>query len=81
MSIIQSQTLQPRQIEAPQVFETLVHALSRLPRLLFATLLMWQRRAQERSRLATLGPRLLSDMGISEAEAAREAAIPFWRLQ
>ena len=81
MSNIHSQTLQPHQIEAPQVFETLVSALSRLPRLLFATLLMWQRRAQERHHLATIGPRLLSDMGISEAEAAREAAIPFWRLQ
>jgi uncharacterized protein YjiS (DUF1127 family) len=34
----------------------------------------WQRRADERDRLATLDPRLLSDMGISEAAAAREAS-------
>ena len=65
MSNIHSQTLQHRHIEAPQVFETLIDALSRLPRTLFAT----------------LGPRLLKDMGISEAEATREAAIPFWRVR
>ena len=45
------------------------------------TLLTWQRRAHEQDRLATFDPRLLSDMGISEAAAAREAAIPFWWLK
>jgi uncharacterized protein YjiS (DUF1127 family) len=52
-----------------------------LARTLVDTLLTWQRRAAERDRLATLDPRLLADMGISEAAAAREAAIPFWRLK
>ncbi len=82
---IHSQTLQARHIGAPRVlarvFEGLVAELSRLPRTLVETLLTWQRRAAERDRLATLDPRLLSDMGISEAAAAREAAIPFWRVK
>jgi uncharacterized protein YjiS (DUF1127 family) len=85
MTNIQCQTLQQRHIEAPRVFarvfDGIVAGLSRLPRTLVETLLSWQRRADERGRLATLDPRLLSDMGISEAAAAREAAIPFWRLK
>ncbi len=85
MTNIQSQTLQQHHIEAPRVFDNIVTGLSRLPRTLartlVETLLTWQRRADERDRLATLDPRLLADMGISEAAAAREAAIPFWRLK
>ena len=85
MTIIQSQTLQQHRIAAPraiaQAFGGIVTEVLRLPRTLVETLLIWQRRAQERDRLATLDPRLLSDMGISEAAAAREAAIPFWRLK
>ena len=77
MTSIHSQTLQQQYIVAPRALA----GLSRLPRMLVETLLTWQRRAQERDRLATLDPRLLSDMGISAAEAAREAAIPFWRLR
>ncbi len=81
MTNIQSQTLQRHHVEAPRVLAGIVAGLSRLPRTLVETLLTWQRRADERGRLATLDARLLSDMGISEAEAAREAAIPFWRLK
>ena len=78
---IQSQTLRARHIGPPRVLEGLIAELARLPRTLVETLLTWQRRAAERDRLATLDPRLLSDMGISAAAAAREAAIPFWRLK
>ncbi len=85
MTNIQCQTLQQHHIEAPKVFDGIVAELLRLPRTLartlVGTLLTWQRRAEERDRLATLDPRLLADMGISEAAAAREAAIPFWRLK
>ena len=85
MTTIQSQTLQQRHIEAPQVFTQvfggIATGLLRLPQTFVETLLTWQRRANERGRLATLSPRLLKDMGISEAAAAREAAIPFWRLK
>ncbi len=83
MTNIQSQILQARHMVAPRVlsqaFDGIVTELARLPRTLFATLLTWQRRAEERRHLATLDPRLLSDMGISEAAAAQESAIPFWR--
>ncbi len=81
MSNIQSRVLQQHHIEAPRVLDGFLAWLPRVPGTLFQTLLTWQRRAQERDRLATLDQRLLSDMGISAAEAAREAAIPFWRLQ
>ena len=85
MTNIQSQTLQPRHIEVPQVFTQvfggIATGLLRLPLTLAGTLLTWQRRADERNRLATLDSRLLTDMGISEGDAAREAAIPFWRLK
>ncbi len=81
MTSIHSQTLQQHHIVAPRVLDGFLDGFSRLPRMLVETLLTWQRRAQERDRLATLDPRLLSDMGISAAEAAREAAIPFWRLR
>ncbi len=85
MTNIQCETLQPRHIGAPRVlarvFEGLAAELSGLPRTLVGTLLTWLQRAEERERLALLDPRLLSDMGITEAAAAREAAIPFWRLK
>ncbi len=81
MTNIEFQTLQRRHIEVPRGLDGMVVGLLRLSRTLVETLLTWQRRAVERNRLATLEPRLLADMGISEAAAAREAAIPFWRLK
>ena len=81
MTNLQCQTLRTRRVVVPRAFDGLVVGLSRLPRTLVETLLTWQRRADERDRLAALDPRLLSDMGISEAAAAREAAIPFWRAK
>ncbi len=81
MTSIQCQTLQQPHIEAPRVFDDAISWLSRLPLTLVGTLLMWQRRMDERQRLASLDTRLLRDMGISEAAAAREAALPFWRAK
>ncbi|MHA1152833.1 MAG: DUF1127 domain-containing protein [Alphaproteobacteria bacterium] len=85
MTSIQSQTLPQHHIVAPRVvtrvFGGTVTGLLRLPRMLVETLLTWQRRADERNRLATFDARLLRDMGISEADAAHEAAIPFWRIK
>ena len=81
MTNIQCQTLQTRHIEARQVFDSAISWLWRLPLTFVGTLLVWQRRADERGRLASLDTRLLRDMGISEAAAAREAAIPFWRAK
>ena len=56
----------------PQGLDGIVTGLSRLPRMLIDILLTWQRRADERDRLASLDPRLLSDLGISEAATAHE---------
>ena len=81
MTSTQSLILLRHHIVAPRVLNSIVTGLSRLSRMLVETLLTWQRRADERGRLASLDPRLLSDMGISEAAAAHEAAIPFWRAK
>ena len=43
------------------------------------TLLIWQERATQRHMLATLDDASLRDIGLSRADAAREAAKPFWR--
>lgn len=42
------------------------------------TLLRWQELASQRRALLTLNARMLADIGISRADAAREAARPFW---
>ncbi len=41
-------------------------------------LLRWQELASQRRALLALEPRLLSDIGLSRADAVREAARPFW---
>ncbi len=40
---------------------------------------LWQERAAQRAHLASLDDHRLKDLGISRAEAVREAAKPFWR--
>ena len=40
---------------------------------------LWQDRAAQRAHLAALDDHRLKDLGISRAEAAQEAAKPFWR--
>ena len=39
----------------------------------------WQERAADRYRLAALDDRMLSDMGLSRADAEPEIRKPFWR--
>lgn len=39
----------------------------------------WAERARERRRLSGLDERMLRDIGISHADAWREARKPFWR--
>ncbi len=46
---------------------------------LWETLFTWRERARQRRHLASLEDRLLKDMGISRADAGREASKPFWR--
>jgi uncharacterized protein YjiS (DUF1127 family) len=42
-------------------------------------LLRWIARSSQRHDLARLDDHLLKDIGVTRAEAAREAAKPFWR--
>lgn len=42
-------------------------------------LLLWRERARQRSKLARLDDRMLRDIGVTRADAARELGKPFWR--
>lgn len=44
------------------------------------TVLGWQRRAAERTALATMDDRMLRDVGLTQAEAMRETDKPFWKV-
>ncbi len=48
--------------------------------LVVAVLLTWHERARQRRQLRGLSDRMLSDIGITRAEAEAEAEKPFWRL-
>lgn len=43
------------------------------------TLVLWQTRARQRSRLLELDDRLLRDIGVSRDFAEREGRKPFWK--
>ncbi|SDE13937.1 DUF1127 domain-containing protein [Limimaricola pyoseonensis] len=40
---------------------------------------LWERRARTRRTLAHIDPARLRDLGLSEADVRREAALPFWK--
>ena len=44
-----------------------------------ARIVVWSARARERRLLLELDDRSLKDLGLSRADARREAAKPFWR--
>jgi uncharacterized protein YjiS (DUF1127 family) len=44
-----------------------------------ATLRTWRQRMRERDQLSRLDNRMLSDIGLSRAEAVYLASKPFWR--
>ncbi len=46
---------------------------------LVALIATWQSRAKQRRELKEMEPWVLRDLGLSKAEAASEAAKPFWR--
>ena len=54
--------------------------LARLPRPGLPPIGRWIAVARQRRRLSVLGDHLLRDIGVTPAEAAREAARPFWDL-
>ncbi len=45
----------------------------------FGTLLLWQRRANERHALAHLDDRILRDLGLNRSAMVLESHKPFWR--
>ena len=45
----------------------------------FATIELWRSRSNERRRLAEFDDRLLKDIGVSRADAWKEANKPFWK--
>ena len=53
--------------------------MSHSPLRVLDALARWSERAQSRRALMTLDDRMLSDIGVSRADAHREASTPFWR--
>ncbi len=81
MANVQCSAQQRPSVDAPFVTAGgFVTRLSRLPFTVLETLLTWQERDRQRRHLASLDDRMLRDMGISRADAEREAAVPFWRV-
>ncbi len=80
MTNVQCSALQGPPVDASRGALDGIARLARLPLAILETVLVWQERDQQRRHLAALDDRLLSDIGISRADAAREAAIPFWRV-
>ena len=72
MTAIEFRASYGRPRRAPRVAE------GRMMRAL-ATLREWRRRAKGRGELRRLDDRMLSDIGISRAEADFLSQIPFWR--
>ena len=57
---------------------SLVQQLARLAEQAITTLLRWQELARERRALLRLDDHMLKDIGLSRADAMREAERPFW---
>ena len=64
----------------PPVLRTAVRMVASLPLLMVDKAVDWQQRSVERRHLMALPDHLLKDIGMSRADAAREAGKPFWRL-
>ncbi len=80
MTQLQCSALERPGVDVPRTVGGFVKRLSSLPLAILGTLLIWQERSRQRHLLASLDDRLLSDIGLSRADAEREAAIPFWRV-
>lgn len=48
-------------------------------RRMWQTLVLWRRRAKQRSELARLPGYILKDLGLNEVDRERESRKPFWR--
>ena len=56
-----------------------LRGIARRTRTILSRLAEWQERSEQRKHLAGMNERMLKDIGISRADAAREANKPFWR--
>ena len=65
--------------DIPQSVAGFVRPRESLIPAIWETVLVWQARAALRARLAEFEDHRLKDIGVSRAEANREAAKPFWR--
>ena len=54
--------------------------LQQLASVVVARLFRWHELARQRRNLLTLSDRMLKDIGVTRAEAEREASRPFWSL-
>ena len=54
-------------------------ALAGIAARVLTTLREWRRRAHDRAQLAKLDHRMLSDIGLTEADAEFLSSKPFWR--
>ena len=76
VSRIPAVTLPARQGRQPSVLARVAGGIVSLS----DHLLTWQARASQRRRLSELPDYLLSDIGVTRADAEREVSKPFWRL-
>lgn len=75
VSRIPSVTLPARLGQQPSVLARIAGGIASLS----DSLLAWQARASQRRRLSELPDYLLSDIGVTRADAEREVSKPFWR--
>jgi uncharacterized protein YjiS (DUF1127 family) len=67
--------LHPGTLRAPVTLDRLAGAGRRA----FATIRTWNRRRRERDQLSALNDRMLSDIGITRADAVFLSSKPFWK--
>ena len=60
-------------------YRTALDDLSDAAQSVVATLRAWRQRIRERDQLARLDDRMLSDIGLTRADAEYLASKPFWR--
>lgn len=70
-----TETVTPRVTHSADTHSTLRHSFDGM----IQTLMVWQRRRDDRKRLRDMPDYLLRDVGLDAATARNEADKPFWR--
>ena len=79
MTAIHLQPRSPACAQASTRHRTALDDLSDAAQSVVATLRAWRQRLRERDQLARLDDRMLSDIGLTRADAEYLASKPFWR--